>query len=176
MSQKASSVLFSTSLNAIHHETFVRYNGQNSKKLKISRCVKQCCVLALMLISIYFSAIFMHAFPQPSGKLLNCRNNITLFNLAGLREEIKIRRVFICRSLCPDDSAISVTFEAELQASALHCSLLVCQDLGIKINPKEHSGYDAGNYHPSYCTYSGKPLAVVGRQIPLPWINCHHLQ
>ncbi len=51
----------------------VQFNGSHSNEFDVCCGVKQGCVLAPTLFSIYFSAVLRRAFPDPGGVLLHTR-------------------------------------------------------------------------------------------------------
>ena len=87
-----------------------------SEPFDIKSGVKQGCVLAPTLFSIFFSMVLKHAFgTSTEGVYLHTRSDGRLFNLPRLRAKTKIREVLIRDLLFADDAAVTSHTEQDLQ-------------------------------------------------------------
>ena len=85
----------------------VNYDGATSEPFDIHSGVKQGCVLAPTLFSIFFSMMLSYAFnTSTEGVFLHTRADGKLFNLARLRAKTKVRHVVIREMLFADDPAL----------------------------------------------------------------------
>ncbi len=93
----------------------VQYDGLYSEAFLIQSGVKQGCVLAPTLFSIFFSLLLRHAFSQSEdGVFIHTRSDGNLFNLERLRKT-KVRRVLIREMLFADDAALTAHTKDALQ-------------------------------------------------------------
>ena len=94
----------------------VNYNGATSEPFDIHSGVKQGCVLAPTLFSIFFSMMLSYAFnTSTEGVFLHTRADGKLFNLARLRAKTKVRHVVIREMLFADDAALVTHTMEDLQ-------------------------------------------------------------
>ena len=94
----------------------VNYDGATSEPFEIHSGVKQGCVLAPTLFSIFFSMMLSHAFKTSTeGVFLHTRADGKLFNLARLRANTKVRHVVIREMLFGDDAALVTHTMEDLQ-------------------------------------------------------------
>ena len=85
----------------------VNYDGTTSEPFGIHNGVKQGCVLAPTLFSIFFSMMLSYAFKTSTeGVFLHPRADGKLFNLARLRAKTKVRHVAIREMFFADDDAL----------------------------------------------------------------------
>ena len=91
----------------------VSYNGATSEPFEIRSGVKQGCVLAPTLFSIFFSVMLSYA--STEGVHLHTRSDGKLFNLARLRAKTKVRHVVIREMLFADDAALVTHTMEDLQ-------------------------------------------------------------
>ena len=85
----------------------VNYDGATSEPFDIHSGVKQGCVFAPTLFSIFFSMMLSYAFnTSTEGVFLHTRADGKLFNLARLRAKTKVRHVVIREMLFTDDAAL----------------------------------------------------------------------
>ena len=111
----------------------VQYEGSMSEPFDVKSGVKQGCVLAPTLFSIFFSMVLKHAFgTSTEGVYLHTRSDGRLFNLARLRAKTKIREVLIRDLLFADDAAVTSHTEQDLQCLTDRLSQ-VCKDFGLTI-------------------------------------------
>ena len=95
----------------------VQFDGSTSVPFNIVSGVKQGCVLAPTLFSIFFSLMLRYAFGHASeGILLHTHSDGRLFNLAWLKVKTKIHRVLIRDLLFADDAAVVAHSAQHLQA------------------------------------------------------------
>ena len=94
----------------------VNYDGATSEPFDIHSGVKQGCVLAPTLFSIFFSMTLSYAFnTSTEGVCLHTRADGKLFNLARLRAKTKVRHVVIREMLFADDAVLVTHTIADLQ-------------------------------------------------------------
>ena len=80
------------------------------------RCkVKQGCVMAPTLFSIYLCTLLCHAFPSPDGIVLHTKHDGHLFNFAYLRANTKTNTVLIHELMFANDTAFCVHIVPYLQ-------------------------------------------------------------
>ena len=94
----------------------VNYHGATSEPFDIHSGVKQGCVLAPTLFSIFFSTMLSYAFKTSTeGVFLHTRADGELFNLARLRAKTKGRHVDIREMLFTYDAALVTHTMEDLQ-------------------------------------------------------------
>ena len=87
--------------------TFI-YDGSVSKSFDICCGVKQGCILATKLFSIFFAVLPKHAFESAmKGIYLRTRSDGSLFNLSRLKAKSKCQMKCLCEFLFADDVAIT---------------------------------------------------------------------
>ena len=86
----------------------VQYDGNVSEPFTIKSGVKQGCVLALALFSVFFfSMLLKRAFcSSTEGVYLHTRSDGRLFNLARLKLKRKVKMITIRDLLFADDAAL----------------------------------------------------------------------
>ena len=115
----------------------VQYEGTISEPVDVKSGVKQGCVLAPTLFSIFFSMVLKHAYgTSTEGVYLHTRSDGKLFNLARLRVKTKIREVLIRDLLFADDAAVTSHTEQDLQCLTDRLSQ-ACKDFGLTISLKK---------------------------------------
>ena len=111
----------------------VQFSGSRSRDFQINCGVKQGCVLAPSLFAIYFSALLLRAFPNPSGVLLHTRSSGKLFNLARLRAKTKVHDLLVRELLYADDAALMAYSKVELQ-NMCDAFASACTEFGLRIS------------------------------------------
>ena len=142
------------------HST-VNCNGSTSEAFKVSSRVKQGCVLAPTLFSIFFSMLLQYAFKNcREGVFLHTRYDGKLLNIAHLYAKTKVTKVLICGMLFADDAAVVSHTEEGLQ-QLVSCLSVACMEFGLKISLKKTNvmAQDAG--HPPTIAIDGYNLEVV---------------
>ena len=115
----------------------VQYEGSMSEPFDVKSGVKQGCVLAPTLFSIFFSMVLKHAFrTSTKGVYLHTRSYGRLFNLARLRAKTKIREVLIRDLFFADDAAVTSHTEQNLRCLMDRLSQ-ACKDFGLTISLKK---------------------------------------
>ena len=101
------------------------------------RCgVKQGCVMAPTLFSIYLSTLLCHAFPSPEGIALHTRHNRNLFSLACLRAKMKTDTGLICKLMFAKKVAFCTHSVLKLQETCNAFSAS-CNMFGLEISTKK---------------------------------------
>ena len=115
----------------------VNYDGATSVPFDIHSGVKQGCVLAPTLFSIFFSMMLSYAFnTSTEGVFLHTRADGKLFNLARLRAKTKVRHVVIREMLFADDAAL-VTYTMEDLQQLIDKLSHACKEFGLTISIKK---------------------------------------
>ena len=109
----------------------LQYGGSLSDSFDFRRGVKQGCVLAPTLFSIYFAVPLQYAFKTSPGDVFLHWDG-SLFDLTRLRAKTKIKSTTI-RDLFTDDTALVVHSEATLQKIIDQLSQ-ACKKFSIMIN------------------------------------------
>lgn len=118
------------------HSTVV-FNGATSEAFQVSSGVKQGCVLAPTLFSIFFSMLLKYAFKDCSeGVYIHTRADGKLFNIARLRAKTKVTEVLIRELLFADDAALTSHTEDGLRQLVSHLSH-ACKEFGLTISLKK---------------------------------------
>ena len=111
----------------------VNYDGATSEPFEIRSGVKQGCVLAPTLFSIFFSMMLSYAFKTSTeGVYLHTRADCKLFNLARLRAKTKVRHVVIREMLLADDAALVTHTIKDLQ-QLMDSLYHGCKEFGLTI-------------------------------------------
>ena len=128
------------SITASFHDDMkgtISYDGEASEPFPMHSRVKQGCVLAPTLFSIFFSLLLKFAFEQSTeGVHLHTRSDGKLFSLARLRAKTKVRTVLIREMLFADDAALSSHTEEDLQRLMDRFSH-ACREFGLTISIKK---------------------------------------
>ena len=126
----------------------VRYNGAVLEAFKIMSGVKQGCVLAPTLFSIFFSLLLNVAFQHSEeGVYLHTRSDGKLFSLSRVKAKTNVQTVLLREMLFADDTTLIAHTEEGLQ----HL-----------INGLTHASEKFG------LTISIKKTNVMGQNIPAP--------
>ena len=115
----------------------VQSNGATSEPFPVTNGVKQGCVLAPTLFSMFFAAMLMDAFGDDNlGIGINYRYDGSIFNLRRLQAKTKVTKDTINDLLFADDCALNATSEADMQQCTNKFSE-ACDNFGLTINTKK---------------------------------------
>src|SRR6201996_3765554 len=115
----------------------VAFDGSTSEAFDIRSGVKQGCVLAPTLFSIFFAVLLKHAFGSATeGMYLRTRSDGKLFNLSRLKAKTKVQSKCLRDFLFADDAAITTHSAAELQ-QLMNRFGSACKDFGLTISTKK---------------------------------------
>lgn len=142
----------------------IQDNGEASEAFPVTNVIKQGCVLAPTLFSM-FSAIMSDAFQNSSlGVSLRYRTNGKLFNLRRLQAVTKIKEIVLRDLLFADDCALNAGSEQEMQAS-MDKFAAACDNFGLLINTKKtevmYQPAPKAQYQEPTITVKGQKLQAV---------------
>ena len=130
---------FTTMIEALHIGMMVNVSvgGEVSESFNVTNGVKQGCVLAPMLFSIFLSAMLDEAFrDMGDGIYIQSRQSADLLNVAHFRANTTTTRILMRELLFTDESAL-VTHPAEEMQKILDAFSDVSKKFGQKINIKK---------------------------------------
>ena len=124
---------FTTMIEALHTGMManVSVGGEVSELFSVTNGVKQGCVLAPMLFSIFLSAMLDEAFRD-----IQSRESADLFNVAHFNAKTKTTRILMRELLFADDSAL-VAHSAEEMQNIVDAFSNASKKFGLKINIKK---------------------------------------
>ena len=115
----------------------VSFNGEESEPFSILSGVKQGCVLAPVLFSIYFSILLSYAFKDSTdGIHIQTRTDGRLFNIRRFGAKTKLHQHLIRELLFADDAAL-VSHSKEGLQRLMDCFSKACDDFGLTISIKK---------------------------------------
>jgi len=115
----------------------VAYGNDHSKAFAVTNGVKQGCVLAPTLFSLYLSTMLEFAFKDSSdGVSIQTRQNADLFNIAHFKAKTKTSQKIVREMLFADDSAL-VAHDAQGIQRLVDRFSLAAKQFSLKINIKE---------------------------------------
>ena len=115
----------------------VRNGGEVSDTFAITNGVKQGCVLAPTLFSIFLSAMLEEAFKDMGdGIYIQSRQNADLFTVAHFRAKTKTTNILVRELLFADDSALIAHSAEEIQR-IVDPFANASSKFGLKINIKK---------------------------------------
>ena len=115
----------------------VSVGGEVSESFGVTNGIKQGCVLAHTLFSIFLSAMLDEAFRHMGdGVYIQSRQNTDLFNVAQFRAKTKTIRILMRELLFVDDSTL-VAHSAEEMQKIVDAFSDVSKKFGLKINIKK---------------------------------------
>ena len=130
---------FTTMIEALQTEMManVSVGGEVSESFSVKNGVKQGCVLAPTLFSLFLSAMLDQAFrDMGDGVYMQSRRSADLFNVAHFRAKTKNIRILMRDLLSADDSAL-VAHSAEEMQQIVDAFSDVSKKFGLKINIKK---------------------------------------
>ncbi|KAI8493113.1 hypothetical protein Bbelb_291170 [Branchiostoma belcheri] len=142
-------------------EACIQFDGSTSAHFDIKKGVKQRCVLAPTLFSIYFAALLRFAFDgSHDGIYIRSRTDGSLFNLARLRAKTKTVESLLRDLLFADDAALVSHKEAGLQG---HINNLAkaCDLFSLTISVKKTEVMGQGTTVPPVIMLNGNTLKSV---------------
>ena len=113
----------------------VLYEGSASAPFLMKSGVKQGCVLAPTLFSIFFPLVLSYAFSRSNDGVYT-RGDLNRFNPARLRAKSKVRKVLIRGMLFADDYALTAHTEGALQR-LISSFANACSEFGLTISLKK---------------------------------------
>ena len=150
-------------ISSVHNnlDVTVNYDGATSEPFEIHSGVKQGCVLAPTLFSIFFSMMLSYAFNTSTEDVfLHTRSDGKLFNLARLRTKTKVRHVVIREMLFADDDALVTHTMKDLQQLIDRLSR-ACKEFGLTISIKKTKIMGQGIVSPPSINIDNGTLDVV---------------
>ena len=130
---------FTTMIEALHTGMManVSVGGEVSETFGVTNGVKQGCVLAPTLFSIFLSAMLVEAFRgMGDGVYIQSRQSADLFNVAHFRAKTKTTQILVRELLYADDSAL-VAHSAEEIQRIVDAFSDASKKFGLKINIKK---------------------------------------
>ena len=130
---------FTTMIEALHTGMIanVSVGGEISESFSVTNGVKQGCVLAPTLFSIFLSAMLNEAFRDiGDGVYIQSRQSADLFNIAHFRAKTKTTQILVRELLFADDSAL-VAHSAEEMQKIVDAFSDASKKFGLKINIKK---------------------------------------
>ena len=130
---------FTTMIEALHTRmmTNVSVGGEVSESFSVTYGVKQGCVLAPTLFSIFLSAMLEEAFrDMGDGVYIQSRQTADLFNVAHFSAKTKTARILLIYVLFTYDSAL-VAHSAEEMQNIVYAFSVASKKFGLKINIKK---------------------------------------
>ena len=130
---------FITMIERLHTRMMVnvRNGGEVSDTFAITNGVKQGCVLAPMLFSIFLSAMLEEAFKDMGdGIYIQSRQNADLFTVAHFRAKTKNTNILVTELLFADHSALIAHSAEEIQR-IVDAFANASSKFGLKINIKK---------------------------------------
>ena len=130
---------FTTMIESLHTGMMVnvRNGGEVSDTFAITNGVKQGCVLAPTLFSIFLSAMLEEAFKDMGdGIYIQSRQNADLFTVAHFRAKTKTTNILVRELLFADDSALIAHSAEEIQR-IVDGFANASSKFGLKINIKK---------------------------------------
>ena len=115
----------------------VSVGGEVSESFNVTNEVKQGCVLAPTLFSIFLSTMLDEAFrDRGDGVYVQSRQSADLFNVAHFRAKTKTTRILTRELLFADDNAL-VAHSAEEMQKMVDAFSDASKKFGLKINTKK---------------------------------------
>jgi len=130
---------FTAMIEALHTgmKANVSVGGEASETFGVTNGVKQGCVLAPTLFSIFLSAMLEEAFQDmEDGVYIQTRQSADLFNVAHFRAKTKTTQILVRELLFADDSAL-VAHSAEKIQRIVDAFSAASKKFGLKINIKK---------------------------------------
>ena len=139
----------------------IQFDGSTSDCFDVRNGVKQGCVLAPTLFSIYFSVLLRCAFGgNQDGVYIRSRADGSLFNLARLRAKSKTVELLCRELLFADDAELTAHEETTLQGLLDNLSR-ACDLFCLTISVKKTEVIGQGTAIPPSITLHGNPLRTV---------------
>ena len=160
---------FLTMITQLHEGQLgqVRHGNDLSQPFHISNGVKQGCVLAPTLFSIFFSMMLEEAMKdldKDEGVYIRFRTDGSLFNLRRLQAHTKTTQRLIRELLFADDAALVTHTERALQRLT-SCFAAACELFGLAVSIKKtevlHQPAPLSSSQPPSITINGTPLKTV---------------
>ena len=131
---------FTTMIEALHTGMMatVSVGGEVSGSFSVTKGVKQGCVLAPTLFSIFLSAMLDDPFrDMGDGVYIQYRQSADLFNVAHFRAKTNTTPILMRELLFADDNALLVAHSAEEMQKIVDAFSNASKKFGLKINIKK---------------------------------------
>ena len=139
----------------------VSVEGEDSESFSVTNGVKQGCMLAPTLFSIFLSAMLDDAFrDEGDGVYIQSRQSADPFNVAHFRANTKTTRILMRELLFADDNAL-VAHSAEEMQKIVDAFSDASKKFGLKINIKKTEVL----YQPNYTRTREEDIMVDGNKL-----------
>ena len=154
---------FTTMIEALHTGMManVSVGGEVSESFSVTNGVKQGCVLAPTLFSIFLSAMLNEAFrDMGDGVYIQSRQSANLFNIAHFRAKTKTTQILMRELLFANDSALVAHSAEEMQKI-----VDVFSDASKKFSPKINIKKTEVLYQPNSTRTREEDIMVDGNKL-----------
>ena len=130
---------FTSMIESLHTgmKAKVKAAGETSDSFPVSNGVKQGCVLAPTLFSIFLSAMLEEAFRDlDEGVYIQSRQDANLFNMSHFKAKTKTTQILVRELLFADDSAL-VAHTPEQMQCVVDAFSAASKTFGLQINIKK---------------------------------------
>ena len=145
----------------------IQFDGNTSESFELRSGVKQRCVLAPILFSIFFTALLQHAICGNEDRIyLRTRFDGSLFNLKRLKSKRLTTEALLRELLTADDAAIATHSEIELHRLVDRLAE-ACELFGLTISVKKTEVIGQGTNSPPEIKLGGECLKTVDKFVYL---------
>ena len=112
-------------------------NGNSSERFCVTTAVKQGCVIARILVTLFLAAMLDEALASSAeGIVIRFRTDGGIFNIRRLQAKTKVHLQFVRDLLCADDSGVFAHTEDHLQRLMNHFSS-AAKNFGLTISSQK---------------------------------------